>query len=76
MNDRARILVIILVVAVVGGIAGIGIYRERVAPFRMVVLRVDDDVQVRMGGSPASTGSTGSASMASTTVTMLRPTLG
>ena len=26
--------------AVVGGIAGIGIYRERVAPFRMVVLRV------------------------------------
>jgi hypothetical protein len=62
MNDRARILVIILVVAVVGGIAGIGIYRERVAPFRMVVLRVDDDVQVRMryflkrvavGGQPA-----------------------
>ena len=40
MNDRARILVIILVVAVVGGIAGTGIYRERVAPFRMVVLRV------------------------------------
>ena len=48
MNDKARILVIVLVVVVVGGIAGIGIYTERVAPFRMVVLRVDDDVQVRM----------------------------
>lgn len=48
MKDRARILVIVLAAVVVGGIAGIGIYTERVAPFRMVVLRVDDDVQVRM----------------------------
>jgi hypothetical protein len=48
MSDRNRILVIVLVVvAVVGGIAGIGIYTDRVAPFRTVVLRVDDS-EVRM----------------------------
>ena len=49
MNDRTRILLIaVVVVVVVGAIAGIGIYNERVAPFRTVVLRVDDDRDVRM----------------------------
>ena len=49
MNDRTRILAIaVVVVVVVGAIAGIGIYNERVAPFRTVVLRVDDDREVRM----------------------------
>ena len=50
MNDRTRILLIAaVVVVVVGAIAGIGIYTERVAPFRTVVVRVDDDVEVRLG---------------------------
>lgn len=50
MNDRTRILLIAaVVVVVVGAIAGIGIYNERVAPFRTVVVRVDDELKVRMG---------------------------
>ena len=48
MNNRVGVFVILIVIVVVSGVAGIGIYSERVAPFRTVVVRVDDDGEVRM----------------------------
>ena len=48
MKYRFGVLVIIAVIVAVGGVAGFGIYSERVAPFRTVVVRVDDDREVRM----------------------------
>ena len=48
MKHRFGVFVLIAVIVAVGGIAGIGIYNERVAPFRTVVVRVDDDREVRM----------------------------
>ncbi len=48
MSNRVAVFVIVIVMAVVGGVAGFGIYNERVAPFRTVVVRVDDDREVRM----------------------------
>ena len=48
MNNRVGVFVIVIVMVTVGGVAGIGIYNERVAPFRTVVVRVDDDREVRM----------------------------
>ena len=48
MKYRFGVLVVIAVIVAVGGVAGFGIYSERVAPFRTVVVRVDDDREVRM----------------------------
>lgn len=48
MKYRFGVFVTIAVILAVGGVAGIGIYSERVAPFRTVVVRVDDDREVRM----------------------------
>ena len=48
MKYRFGVFVVIAVVLAVGGVAGIGVYYERVAPFRTVVVRVDDDREVRM----------------------------
>ncbi len=48
MSSRLGILSVVVVVAMVGGIAGYGIYKERLAPYRTVVVRVDDDREVRM----------------------------
>ena len=48
MKNRFGVFVVIAVVLAVGAVAGFGIYSERVAPFRTVVVRVDDDREVRM----------------------------
>ena len=48
MSNRLGILLVVIVMTVVGGIAGVGIYNERLAPYRTVVVRVDDDREVRM----------------------------
>ena len=49
INKRFGVFALVIVIVAVGGVAGIGIYNERVAPFRTVVVRVDDDREVRMG---------------------------
>ena len=40
--------VLLVLVVVVGGVAGYGVYNDRVAPFRTVVVSVDDDREVNM----------------------------
>ena len=49
MNKWRSLLVLVVVIAVVGAVAGYGIYNDRVAPYRIVVVRVDDDREVNMG---------------------------
>lgn len=49
MNKWRSLLVLVVVIAVVGAVAGYGVYNDRVAPYRTVVVRVDDDREVNMG---------------------------
>lgn len=48
MSNRLGLVIILVVVCVVAAVAGFGIYHERVAPYRTVVVRVDGDREVRM----------------------------
>ena len=48
MNKWRSLLVLVVVIGVVGAVAGYGIYNDRVAPFRTVVVSVDDDREVNM----------------------------
>ena len=45
---KQRTAFAVILIVVVACVAGIGIYNERMAPFRTIVVRVDDDRELRM----------------------------